>query len=187
MHLPLNVDSVQDRTLHFSPAAAKGASLRSSGIMARFLGAIENIYETDSGHSRIVPMEGLRGWAVLLVFFVHSHTALSGFLSSTSPCRRLPLSRHNWQRGRGSVFCDQWIPHLWRGSATSIPICTLLLRRVQRIYPAFLAVISIYLFLGFFSSNEHFKFYGSLPQKASFILQNLLLMPGNFPSGLCWR
>ena len=127
-------------------------------------------------------MEGLRGWAVLLVFFVHSHTALSGFLSPTS----LLFGVSRFLGTIGNVGVDLFFVisgYLIYGAVLRprFRYARFLLRRVQRIYPAFLAVISIYLFLGFFSSNEHFKFYGSLPQKASFILQNLLLMPGIFP------
>ena len=50
------------------------------GIQVHWLDRIANIYETQSGPSRIVPMEGLRGWAVLLVFFVHSRSAFKGYV-----------------------------------------------------------------------------------------------------------
>ena len=60
-----------------------------------------DIYETESGPSRIVPMEGVRGWAVLLVFFVHFHGAFSKYLSSSSP---LFTSPNSWER---------WEPRVW--------------------------------------------------------------------------
>ena len=41
---------------------------------------VANVYENKSGSSRIVPMEGVRGFAVLLVFFVHFHVAFSAYM-----------------------------------------------------------------------------------------------------------
>src|SRR6266851_4703851 len=77
-------------------------------VSARWWDRIANIYETESGASRIVPMEGVRGWAVLLVFFVHFHGAFHGYLIYGAVVR----PRFNYAR--------------------------FMRRRVQRLYPTFL-------------------------------------------------
>src|SRR6266542_5658438 len=41
-------------------------------------------YELSENANRIVPMEGVRGLAVLLVFFVHYHSLLGRYVSATS-------------------------------------------------------------------------------------------------------
>src|SRR5712692_7849864 len=58
-------------------------------VSARWWDRIANIYETESGASRIVPMEGVRGWAVLLVFFLHFQGAFHGYLSPSSTLFRV--------------------------------------------------------------------------------------------------
>ena len=76
----------------------------------RLLERIANLYETDSSPQRIVPMEGLRGWAVLLVFFVHFHGAFKGFATPGSPLLYL------------CNFWDQWAGRAWICSSSSAAI-----------------------------------------------------------------
>ena len=63
-------------------------------------------------------------------------------------------------------------------------------RRVQRIYPTFLFVSLIYFGLWAFSGNDNFKFHGTTGEQISYVVQNLLLMPGIFSgramNGVAW-
>ena len=140
-----------------------------------------DIYETESGPSRIVPMEGVRGWAVLLRFFVHFHGAFSKYLSSSSPLFHIS----EFMGTLGATGVDLFFVisgYLIYGAVmrSKFNYGRFMRRRVQRIYPTFLFLFLIYIGLWLFSSDENFKFYGTIGQKAAYIAQNLLLMPGIF-------
>jgi peptidoglycan/LPS O-acetylase OafA/YrhL len=142
---------------------------------------IANIYETESGSSRIIPMEGVRGWAVLLVFFVHFNTAFSKYVISGSPL--FHVSEFLGTVGATGVDLFFVISgYLIYGAVirSKFNYRRFLRRRVQRIYPTFLFIFLIYIGLWAFSSDENFKFHGTIGEKAAYITQNLLLMPGIF-------
>ena len=126
-------------------------------------------------------MEGLRGLAVLLVFFVH-------FASLSQPWHQYQglagaLLQRLHQVGNAGVdlffvlsgyliyggLIDKQ-PSFWR----------YLQRRLWRIYPTFLAVLAIYLLISALLPQ-----YSKLPAAAGaaavYIVQNLLLLPGLFP------
>jgi exopolysaccharide production protein ExoZ len=162
--------------------------LRDNG---RTPGYLFGVYETESGSSRIVPMEGLRGWAVLLVFFVHFHTAFKAWLSPASPL--FQVSQFLGTVGGSGVDLFFVISGYLIYGAVIRPGFTsirFLRRRVQRIYPAFLCVSLIYVGLWIFSSDDNFKFHGTIGQQASYLIQNILLMPGIFRvkamNGVAW-
>ncbi len=154
------------------------------------LDGIASIYETESGSSRIVPMEGLRGWAVLLVFFVHFHSAFKAYLS---PGALFQVSQF-WGTvgGTGVDLFFVISGYLIYGAVIRPGFAggRFLRRRVQRIYPAFLCVFLIYIALWMFSSDDNFKFHGSIGQQAAYLVQNALLMPGIFRvramNGVAW-
>jgi exopolysaccharide production protein ExoZ len=57
--------------------------------LGRGLQRLAAFYEIGQGAGRIAPMEGLRGIAVLLVFFVHADTLFSPLLDPGSIGRRV--------------------------------------------------------------------------------------------------
>jgi peptidoglycan/LPS O-acetylase OafA/YrhL len=143
------------------------------GILARWfeLGAAE----TD----RVLPMEGLRGLAVLLVFFVHYGSQFGHALGEAPP----PLGAALQHLGHAGVdlffvLSGFLIYRMLLGRAR--PYRGFLMRRVQRLYPAFLVVLALQLGLALASASG-----GGLPPGgwplARVVLANLLLLPGLFP------
>jgi peptidoglycan/LPS O-acetylase OafA/YrhL len=150
-------------------------------VSARWWDRIANIYETESGASRIVPMEGVRGWAVLLVFFVHFHGAFHGYLSPGSTLFR--VSDFLGEVGNTGVDLFFVVSGYLIYGAVVRPrfnYARFMRRRVQRLYPTFLGVFLMYMALWAFSHDDNFKFHGTLAQQAGYIAENLLLMPGIF-------
>ena len=166
---------LDDKAALIEPAA------ETSEASAAWWHRFADIYETESGPSRIVPMEGVRGWAVLLVFFVHFHGAFSKYVSPGSPL--FHISEFLGTLGATGVDLFFVISgYLIYGAVirSKFNYRRFMRRRVQRIYPTFLFLFFIYIGLWLFSSDENFKFHGTIGQKAAYIAQNLLLMPGIF-------
>ena len=127
------------------------------------------------------PMEGLRGLAVLLVFFVH-------FASLSQPWHQYQgmagaLMQRLHQVGNAGVDLFFVLSgYLIYGGLIDKPssFWRYLQRRLWRIYPTFLAVLAIYLLISALLPQ-----YSKLPAAAGaaavYIVQNLLLLPGMFP------
>ena len=134
----------------------------------------------DAGKYRIVPMEGLRGLAVLLVFFVHFHALFGG-----------TLARESWSHyvfeflgTIGNAGVDLFFVmsgFLIYGALIrrETPFWTFMRRRVERIYPTFLAVFAVYLSLSIAFPTQN-KIHGSALTKSLYVLENLFLLPGIF-------
>lgn len=125
-------------------------------------------------------MEGLRGIAVLLVFFVHFH-ALFGRYVSTRPV-------FEWLSGFlgniGNTGVDLFF--VLSGSLIygillrrKVPYFKFIRRRLERIYPAFLAVFLLYLLLSAVFPDES-KIHGPFLSACLYVLANALLLPGIF-------
>ena len=137
-------------------------------------------YEVGGGKSRIVPMEGLRGLAVLLVFFVHFYALFAHNLRSGS-----------WLHGLfhflgviGNTGVDLFFVmsgYLIYGALIrrEVGYGKFTRRRVERIYPTFLVVFVIYLILSALFPMEN-KIHGSFLTAGRYVLANLFLLPGIF-------
>lgn len=142
---------------------------------------LSQLYSLSNERKRIQPMEGLRGFAVLLVFFVHFQ-ALLGHLSAAHP--RI-WKTFSFLGNIGNTGVDLFFVlsgflvygALLRKQGSSI--LRFLKRRVERIYPTFLVVFAIYLLLSTFFPGEN-KIHGTAFSASLYILQNLLLLPGIF-------
>jgi peptidoglycan/LPS O-acetylase OafA/YrhL len=136
--------------------------------------------DADSGaHRRVETMEGARGLAVLLVFFVHYR---AGFQQWTSGFTR-SFSEFMWTVGHGGVDLFFVLSGYLIYAAVmkrDADFASFIRRRLQRIYPPFVAVFLLYVALSFV-----FPAVSKLPDDASqaaiYLLQNLLLLPGIFP------
>ncbi|MFN3438993.1 MAG: acyltransferase family protein [Acidovorax sp.] len=127
------------------------------------------------------PMEGLRGFAVALVFLVH-------YVSLVEPWT--PIDSVTWHVGRamhtiGNSGVDLFFVlsgYLIYGSLMDRPqpFAGFMKRRMQRIYPAFLVLLFLYLVLSFVFPSES-KLPATLEEGSVYVLQNLLLLPGIFP------
>jgi exopolysaccharide production protein ExoZ len=125
-------------------------------------------------------MEGIRGLAILLVFCVHYHTLFSPYLNPKSLSFR--VSELSWGMGQSGVDLFFVLSgYLIYGAVIRKPTSYLkfMRRRVERIYPTFLAVFALYLFL-----CAVFPTASKLPSGAwhatIYILQNLAFLPGIF-------
>src|SRR5260221_518497 len=106
-------------------------------------------YELPETKSRISSMEGLRGLAVLLVFCVHYHDLL-GTLYLPPGTWQFELSYFFNQIGHCGVDLFFVLSGYLIYAATIKPnlqIPRFWKRRIERIYPAYLAVFAIYLVL----------------------------------------
>jgi peptidoglycan/LPS O-acetylase OafA/YrhL len=141
----------------------------------------ENWFESPGGGTRLLPMEGLRGMAVLLVFFVHAH-ALFGSYIATRPNL---FSISQYLGGIGNVGVDLFFAlsgFLIYGALVHkrIAYLSFLRRRAVRIYPAFLAVLSCYLVISIVVPSAS-KLPGSPTAAMRYILENLIFLPGLWP------
>lgn len=126
-------------------------------------------------------MEGLRGFAVLLVFFVHYADLVRPWIVSDSSlvvlCDALAVMG---QSGVDLFFVLSG--YLIYGSLLSRHQAFLpfMLRRVERLYPAFSAVFVVYIALSFAFPAES-KIPDEPAAGALYLLQNFLLLPGLAP------
>jgi exopolysaccharide production protein ExoZ len=135
----------------------------------------------DRQHARLLPMEGLRGLAVTLVFLQHFSVqaqliGLSSGLTST-----VAAALRNYGNSGVDLFFVL-SGYLIYGTLVRRPPSFLgfMLRRVQRIYPTFLVVFVLALVLAIFAPPP-----GKIPSEfwhaALYLAANLALLPGLIP------
>lgn len=133
------------------------------------------------GDHNVGCMEGIRGLAVSLVFFVHFASLIAPWIADNSALLVLSASMH----AIGNAGVDLFFVlsgYLIYGSLISRPqrFSKFMFRRVERIYPAFLAVFGFYVALSI-AFPGHSKLPSGHAQAAVYLLQNLLLLPGLLP------
>ena len=153
--------------------------LKNWRVRAARVGA--GLYELSASGNRVIPMEGLRGLAVLLVFFVHFHALFGEYIRA---------QRLLWESSRflgliGNTGVDLFFVlsgYLIYGALlkSKTAVLPFLRRRVQRIYPTFLAVFGVYIAL-----SLNFPSLGRLHNRSTgnlvcYLAANLLLLPGAF-------
>ncbi|HLT29638.1 MAG TPA: acyltransferase [Myxococcaceae bacterium] len=138
-------------------------------------------FELQNGTSRNLAMEGLRGIAVTLVFLVHYHSVLTPWMAGVE----------GWgsdfgraMRFAGAAGVDLFFVlsgYLIYGATLSARFSWggFMRRRLQRIYPTFLVLLTIYLGLSFLIPSES-KLPPGAAEASFYVLQNVLLLPGMF-------
>jgi len=126
------------------------------------------------------PMEGLRGFAVFLVFLVHFVTLVKPWISDNSNFLVFTDVLHTV----GNTGVDLFFVlsgYLIFGSlyARRQKFINFMSRRVQRIYPAFSVVFMAYIFLSFLFRGEN-KIPSHGIERIVYLVQNYLLFPGIF-------
>ena len=133
------------------------------------------------GQHNVGAMEGLRGFAVVLVFLTHYSALTAPWVTHGSPLAAVMQGVH----AIGNAGVDLFFVlsgYLIYGSllGRGQPYLRFLQRRVGRIYPAFTVVFLLYAFLAMWYPGS-----GKLPAgggaAASYLLKNYLLLPGLFP------
>ncbi|SHG37805.1 acyltransferase [Massilia sp. CF038] len=130
--------------------------------------------------ANVRPMEGLRGFAVFLVFLVHYATLMAPWMRAHSPL----AETWEWVHTVGNAGVDLFFVlsgYLIYGSliARRQAYLPFLRRRIARIYPAFLVMFFTYLALSYLRPAESKIPEGFWPA-LTYILQNFLLLPGIF-------
>ena len=133
-----------------------------------------------AGHN-VRSMEGLRGFAVFLVFLVHYATLVNPWVLGNAFLHSFASAVHTM----GNAGVDLFFVlsgYLIYGSliSRSQNFMRFMMRRVRRIYPAFIAVLVIYIGLSFVFPAEN-KIPSALSSASVYLLQNFLLLPGLFP------
>ncbi len=126
-------------------------------------------------------MEGLRGFAVFLVFLVHFSTLVEPWISSNLRLLVFTKSLHTV----GNTGVDLFFVlsgYLIYGSLLSRrqQFLRFMSRRVERIYPAFSVVFFIYVALSFVFPGEN-KIPSTVVDGMIYLIKNFLLLPGIFP------
>lgn len=125
-------------------------------------------------------MEGVRGFAVILVFFVHFHALFGAYSAPQSVL--YSVSRVVGTVGNSGVDLFFVLSgYLIYGTLlrSPKPYLSFLWRRIVRIYPAFLCVLGITIALSL-AAPDHGRLQGSPSSALGYVLQNLLLLPGIF-------
>jgi exopolysaccharide production protein ExoZ len=147
-----------------------------------FAARLGGIYELEGGNAkRVVTMEGARGIAVALVFLVHYRASFAMWTGKGTLTES--LTQFLWTVGHSGVDLFFVLSgYLIYGAVLkpSLDYPKFIGRRMQRIYPAFLAVFGLYLVLSFVFPSQS-KIPADPAAAGLFILQNLLLLPGVFP------
>lgn len=127
------------------------------------------------------PMEGLRGFAVLLVFLTHYAGMVEPWIAGGTETARIASGlRHVGHAGVDLFFVLSG--YLIYGSLMKRPqpFIGFMRRRIARIYPAFLVVFIAYVLLSFAFPSES-RIPADPAEAALYLVQNLLLLPGLFP------
>lgn len=139
-------------------------------------------FELSRGGSalNLRPMEGLRGFAVFLVFLVHYVTLVRPWIAGESALISFSGALH----AIGNTGVDLFFVlsgYLIYGSLISRPqrFIRFMSRRVERIYPAFVAVFAVYVLLSFALPSES-KIPAPAYEAMIYLAQNFLLLPGLF-------
>lgn len=142
---------------------------------------IRNSLEINhSTHKSILSMEGIRGFAVFLVFLVHFCSLVNPWLVKDSMVYQFARYGHNI----GNAGVDLFFVlsgYLIYGTLIEKQkrFLDYIARRIQRIYPTFTTVLILYLALSIFFPEES-KLPKELNSRLIYIIQNFILLPGLF-------
>ena len=141
---------------------------------------VDDIYSVDTSRNRIVAMEGLRGLAVMLVFFVHFDSLFGTYSEGISWLRSTSLYLGIIGNSGVDLFFLLSGYLIYGGLIRKkVSYTSFLKRRVERLYPTFLAVLSLYVALCFLMPA-----YSKLPaspfRAGLYLLENLFFLPGIF-------
>ncbi|MBN8504405.1 MAG: acyltransferase [Burkholderiales bacterium] len=139
------------------------------------------ISRAGAGVNNVRAMEGLRGLAVFLVFLVHFMTLVEPWIQADDGLLMGVRAVHSL----GNVGVDLFFVlsgYLIYGAlmARRQSLGRFWVRRVWRIYPVFVVMLALYLLLSWLFPAES-KLPEAWGERAIYVLQNLLLLPGLFP------
>lgn len=148
------------------------------GVFSAIPRRLSQALEIADRPGRVIQLEGMRGYAVLLVFLVHHHNLFGSYLRASSPLYM--LSRFGNVIGHSGVDLFFVLSgfliygHLIRKRISYHSFC---FRRLRRIYPTFLFVFVIYVLLCHLIPSIS-KLPHGLAKECVYMVENLLLFPG---------
>lgn len=138
-------------------------------------------FEISHGKNPGFPsMEGLRGFAVFLVFLVHFFSLSEPWLPPVSVTH--DVGQTLWRIGNTGVDLFFVLSgYLIYGTliTKARPFIPYLRRRIERIYPTFLVVFAVYV-AGSLAMPANSRIPGDPGSAILYLLQNLLMLPGMF-------
>ena len=142
---------------------------------------LRSLFEISHGNrTPILAMEGMRGVAVVLVFFVHFVTLTEGWVLAGSATESVAWAlRRFGNTGVDLFFVLSGFLIYGTLIERSRPFIGFMRRRLVRIYPTFLVVFAVYIVLSVLRPDR-----SRIPEEALaasvYVVQNLLLLPGIF-------
>jgi exopolysaccharide production protein ExoZ len=150
-----------------------------SGVgYAGWFAGLETLFETAPSSNRIIALEGMRGFAALLVFFVHFYALFGSYLAPHSPLE----TALRFGGTVGNIGVDIFFvisAFLMYGIVMRrpTPFLPYLTRRLKRLYPVFAFVFLVYVALSYAMPSQSRIPAGS-GAALRYILANLAMLPG---------
>jgi len=139
---------------------------------------LKNRFEAAGAGNRILPMEGLRGLAALLVFFVHFNGLFYPYIRPGSWMAAFSSTAGNLGHAGVDLFFVLSGFLIYRIVIEKHPkYRTFIWRRALRLYPVFLVVLGVYVGLSLLFPAES-KLPHSILERVLFVGGNLLMLPG---------
>jgi peptidoglycan/LPS O-acetylase OafA/YrhL len=128
-------------------------------------------FEPSNMNGRILPMEGLRGLAILMVFICHFDVLIAQRLPLQAPIGRyLDIMGRVGEAGVDLFFVISGFLIYRMLLGKKVSYITFVNRRIRRIYPAFLVTLAIFVILSII-----FPKASRLPARSSDVVSTLLL------------
>lgn len=139
------------------------------------------IYEVPHGkHDTINSIEGLRAIAAFMVFVVHYAAQFAPWIDTGSLTSELiGYYRHIGAKGVELFFVISGFLIYGMLIRKSVSFPSYFKRRVKRLYPTFLVMISLYIVLSLLFPSES-KIPPNIVDAFTYILANILMLPGLF-------
>jgi len=166
-------------TIGLNNASPGGASPNALTSRLRVRRWAADLFELETGRSRILPMEGLRGMSAALVFFVHFY-ALFGSYAAGSLNQLFQFLSSLGHCGVDVFFALSGYIIYGLLLKKQVPYFRFIQRRIVRLYPTFTAVFLFYVCASV-ALPEYSKFHVSRLPLAGYLLANFLMLPGILP------
>jgi peptidoglycan/LPS O-acetylase OafA/YrhL len=144
---------------------------------------LEKKFELSRGGSlkNSSPMEGLRGFAVSLIFIVHYVTHVGPWLSKESSIFAFSKKLQSVGHAGVDLFFVLSGYLIYRSLISRHQtFFQFMSRRIRRIYPTFTVIFIGYILLSFAFPSKN-KIPGTVVEGMIYLVQNFLLLPGLFP------
>jgi peptidoglycan/LPS O-acetylase OafA/YrhL len=136
-----------------------------------------NKFDPGSGPGRIIPMEGLRGLAALLVVFVHFDALFRDFFAPGTLRNVLDIAGRFGHAGVDVFFLLSGFLIYGMVFHGKTGYWHYLIRRAHRLYPTLLFVLAIYIAISL-AMPQYSKILSGAGEAAGYIVKNVFMLPG---------